>query len=208
MTAALSRRWFERPAPTVAPALLGRHLVRRLPSGVVLRARIVETEAYEPDDPASHSFGGPTPRTKAMFGPAGHLYVYRIYGLHFCLNVVTGRPGHGGAVLLRAAEPLEGLAAMAGARGTDRPNQLCRGPGRLAQAFGLDLVADGADLLDGGDLCLEPGTPVPGDRIDVSARVGISVGVQAQWRFFESGSRWVSAARRPSRPAASARPSW
>ena len=208
MTAALSRRGFERPAPTVAPSLLGRHLVRRLPNGVVLRARIVETEAYEPDDPASHSFRGPTPRTEAMFGPAGHLYVYRIYGLHFCLNVVTGRSGHGGAVLLRAAEPLEGLAAMAGARGTDRPLQLCRGPGRLAQAFGLDLVADGADLLDRGDLRLEPGTPVPGDRIEVSERVGISVGVQTRWRFFESGSRWVSPVRRPSRPTASARPSW
>ncbi len=208
MTAALSRRWFERPAPTVAPALLGRHLVRRFPDGAVLRARIVETEAYEPDDPASHSFRGPTPRNEAMFGPAGHLYVYRIYGLHFCLNVVTGRRGHAGAVLLRAAEPLEGLEAMAGARGVDRPLQLCRGPGRLAQAFGLDLVADGADLLDGGDLRLESGTPVPTSRIEVSERVGISVGVQARWRFLESESPWVSSPRRPSRRAASARSSW
>ena len=138
MTAALSRRWFERPASVVAPALIGRHLVRRFPDGSRCRVRIVETEAYEPDDPASHAFGGPTARNATMFGPGGHLYVYLSYGIHHCLNVVTGGPGHGAAVLLRAAEPLENLARLAHNRGVDDDRTLCRGPGRLAQALAID----------------------------------------------------------------------
>lgn len=207
MTPTLSRPWFDRPAPVVAPALLGRHLVRRLPDGGTLRARIVETEAYEPEDPASHSFRGETPRNAVMFGPPGHLYVYRIYGLHFCLNVVTGSPGHGGAVLLRAAEPLEGLDRMARARGTDRPLQLCRGPARLAQAFELDRTADGTDLLGDDALRLEPGTPVPAHGVEHTPRVGISKGVEAPWRFVERGSRWASPRRRPRQRSASAQPS-
>jgi DNA-3-methyladenine glycosylase len=202
VSAALSRGWFERPANIVAPALIGRHLVRRFPDGARCRVRIVETEAYEPDDPASHAFGGPTARNATMFGPGGHLYVYLSYGIHHCLNVVTGGPGHGAAVLLRAAEPLENLARLARNRGVDAERALCRGPGRLAQALAIDRTFDGVDLLGGGVLWIEPGTAVPRSRLEVTPRVGISVATDVPWRWVEAGSRWAT----PTRRRASARP--
>ena len=161
MPGELTRRWFARPAPVVAPDLVGRHLLRRLPDATVCRVRIVETEAYEPDDPASHSFRGRSARNASMFEEAGHLYVYLVYGIHHAINVVTGPRGHAGAVLIRAAEPLEGLAAMEARRGTRDVRMLCRGPGRLAQALGVDRALDGADLLDPTVVWLEPGDPVP-----------------------------------------------
>ncbi|MEP6758659.1 MAG: DNA-3-methyladenine glycosylase [Actinomycetota bacterium] len=193
MGGGLTQRWFARPAPVVAPALLGRHLVRRFDDGSLARVRIVETEAYEPDDPASHSFRGQTRRNAAMFGPAGHLYVYLVYGIHHALNVVTGPVGHGAAVLLRAAEPLEGLDAMTSRRGTPDPRALCRGPGRLAQALGVDRRLDGSDLVGSSVLWLEPGRPVRADRISGTQRVGLSVGTQTRWRWLETGSRWATA---------------
>lgn len=121
------------PAPVLAPLLLGARLTVRGCAGI-----LTETEAYTPDDPASHSFPGPTRRNAAMFGPAGHAYVYRIYGLHWCLNVV-GLPGH--AVLIRAMQPVEGIALMQARRG--RTDRLTTGPGRLAQALGIDGTDDG-----------------------------------------------------------------
>jgi DNA-3-methyladenine glycosylase len=176
---ALTRRWFERPATAVAPAS-------------IVRVRIVETEAYQPDDPASHSFRGPTPRNDVMFGPAGHLYVYLIYGMHHCLNVVTGGPGDASAVLLRAAEPLENLPRMAANRGVADARALCRGPGRLAQALGVDRSLGGIDLLSSDVLWIEPGTPVARERLDVTPRVGISVGRERPWRWLEAGSQWAT----------------
>jgi DNA-3-methyladenine glycosylase len=196
VTAALSRRWFERPASVVAPTLIGRHLVRRFPDGARCRVRIVETEAYEPGDPASHAFGGQTARNATMFGPGGHLYVYLSYGIHHCLNVVTGKPGHGAAVLLRAAEPLENLARLAQNRGVDDERALCRGPGRLAQALGVDRAFDGIDLLGDGALWIEPGTPVSRARLEATPRVGISVATDVPWRWIEAGSRWATPTRR------------
>jgi len=194
VSGALTRRWFERPATAVAPALIGRHLVRRFADGSVARVRIVETEAYEPEDPASHSFGGPTPRNAAMFGPAAHLYVYLIYGIHHCLNVVTGPPGRAAAVLLRAAEPLENLPRLSLNRGgVADPRALCRGPGRLAQALTVDRSLDGIDLLFSDELWIEPGTLVPRTRLEVTTRVGISVGTERPWRWLEAGSRWTTA---------------
>jgi DNA-3-methyladenine glycosylase len=190
--ARIARAWFERPAPEVAPELLGCILVRLHPTGEVLRARIVETEAYEPDDPASHSFRGPTRRNASMFGRAGHLYVYFTYGMHWCMNVVTGPVGHGGAVLLRAGEPLEGVATMAGLRGTDRPRDLCRGPARWAQAFGVDGSLDGADLVRGAEIWLESGQGMSRDRVAAGPRVGIREGLDLPWRFVERGSPWRS----------------
>jgi len=191
----LPRNFFARPSPHVAPALLGRVLARRQPTGEILRARIVETEAYEPDDPASHSFRGPTPRNAAMFGRPGHLYVYFTYGMHWCMNVVTGPPGHGSAVLLRAGEPLQGFEHMAARRCTDRARDLCRGPARWTRAFGVDRSHDGIDLVQGDELWLEPGIPVPPSAIVSGPRVGIRDAVDRPWRFHEAGSPWVSATR-------------
>jgi DNA-3-methyladenine glycosylase len=173
-----------------------------MPDGSLCRVRLVETEAYEPDDPASHSFRGPTTRTAAMFGPPGHLYVYLIYGLHHCLNVVTGPSGHGAAVLLRAAQPLDGLAAMSDRRSIDDPRLLCRGPARLAQALGIDRSLDGTDLLRSEVLWLEPGEPLARERIAVTRRVGISVGTRAPWRWMETGSPWATPTPHASRSLA------
>jgi DNA-3-methyladenine glycosylase len=188
----LPRSFFARPAEVVAPELLGRILVRTLPDGTRLAARIVEVEAYTPDDPASHSFRGPTARNRTMFGPPGHLYVYFTYGMHHCMNVVTGRRGEGAAVLLRAAEPLEGLAWMAERRGVADPRLLCSGPARLAQAFGVTREADGVDLVRGSALRLHAGDPVPPERIRVTTRIGINHGAERPWRFLVADDPFVS----------------
>ena len=200
---ALPRAFYGRPSLQVARDLLGRVLVRTLPDGTRLAARIVETEAYREDDPASHSFRGRTARTEVMFGPPGHLYVYFTYGMHFCMNVVTGRDGEGSAVLLRAAEPLAGLERMAELRGTSNPRLLCSGPGRMCQAFGVDRSLDGTDLVRGGAMRVEPGAPVPEAAVAAGPRIGISVAVERPWRFVVMGSPSLSrpAARAPGRPA-------
>jgi DNA-3-methyladenine glycosylase len=190
----LPRRFFARAAPLVAPELLGRVLARRLPTGEELRARIVETEAYEQDDPASHAFRGKTARNAVMFGPAGHLYVYFTYGMHHCMNVVTGRVGEGCAVLLRAAQPIEGMPVMRRGRGTDRIRDLCRGPARLAQAFGVDRSFDGSDLIDGSAIWVEPGSGADKGQVRTGARVGIRMGIERPWRFWLD-EPWVSATR-------------
>jgi DNA-3-methyladenine glycosylase len=191
-TGRLSRAWFDRPAPVVAEDLIGRELVRTFPMGERRRVRIVETEAYEPDDPASHAFRGLSRRSATMFGPPGHLYVYLIYGMHHCLNIVTGPRGHGAAVLLRAAEPLEGTTGMARSRGTADPRSWCSGPAKLAQALALGLAADGLDVLRGGPIRLLAGRPVPATAVERGPRVGISRGRATPWRFTERGSPWRS----------------
>ena len=194
----LPRAFFARPSTVVAPELLGRVLVRVLPDGTRLAARLVEVEAYEQGDPASHSYRGrPTPRTQVMFGPPGRLYVYFTYGQHFCSNVVTGPDGYGSAVLLRAAEPLEGLGAMSRHRGTDVPRLLCSGPARLTQAFAIDRDEDGLDLVRDPSLFLLAGSPIGPRATGRSTRVGVRVGVERRWRFFERGSAFVS----PGRPS-------
>jgi DNA-3-methyladenine glycosylase len=194
-TRRLPRSFFARPSPEVGPDLLGRILVRRLGDGRLLSARIVETEAYQEDDPASHSYRGRTNRTEVMFGPPGHLYVYFTYGMHHCMNVVTGSEGEGSAVLLRAAEPLEGVKEMASHRGTDDPRALCSGPGRLCQALGIAREQNGLDLVRGHDLWLLEGTPVSPSEIDVGSRVGITSGIERPWRFSVQGDRFVSRVR-------------
>ena len=198
----LPRSFFARPATVVAPDLLGRVLVRILADGTRLAARLVEVEAYEQGDPASHSYRGrPTPRTEVMFGPPGRLYVYFTYGRHFCSNVVTGPDGHGSAVLLRAAEPLEGLEFMASHRGVDGLRLLCSGPARLTQALAIARADDGTDLVRDDSLFLLSGTPLLGSAIARSTRVGVSVGIERRWRYFERGSAFVSPGR-PSVPVA------
>jgi len=178
----------------VARALLGRVLVHALPDGTRLSGRIVETEAYRQDDPASHSFKGRTARTDVMFGPPGHLYVYFTYGAHFCMNVVTGEDGEGSAVLLRAVEPLEGLAEMARRRGQDLPRLLCAGPGRLCQAFGVAREENGIDLVAGGVMWIEPGAAVPDEEVGVGPRVGITSATDQPWRFAVRTSPYLSRA--------------
>jgi DNA-3-methyladenine glycosylase len=194
-TRRLPRSFFARPSPEVGPDLLGRILVRKVGDGRLLAARIVEAEAYQEDDPASHSFRGRTNRTEVMFGPPGHAYVYFTYGMHHCMNVVTGSTGEGSAVLLRAAEPLEGREEMARRRGTNDPRALCSGPGRLCQALGIDRADNGLDLVRGRLLWLLEGAPVAPSTISVGPRVGITSGTERPWRFSVQGDRFVSRAR-------------
>jgi DNA-3-methyladenine glycosylase len=206
-SARLRRGFFARPAVEVAPDLLGRTLVRRLPDGSRLSGRIAEAEAYEPGDPASHGFRGPTPRNATMFGAPGHLYVYFTYGHHWMLNVVTRPLGEGSAVLLRALEPLEGHAEMARRRGRGAPRDLCSGPGKTAQALGADRDLDGDDLVHGDRIWLEAGTPAPAAEIVSGIRVGVSVGHDRAWRFWVEGDPWISPGR-PRPPATARRSDW
>lgn len=172
--------WFERQSVELGPALIGATLVVR---GCALR--ITETEAYSPEDPASHTFPGPTKRNAAMFGPAGHAYVYRSYGIHWCLNVTSGN-GHG--VLLRAGEPLDGLALMAERRGTKDPRNIATGPGKLAQALG---ITDG-DY--GRAFATLEFHILPGSEVEILAgpRIGISKAQDWPRRFGLKGSKFLS----------------
>ncbi len=177
----LERAWFTREANAVAPELLNK-VLRVEVDGVVASGRIVETEAYLPDDPASHTFNGSTDRNRVMFGPAGHLYVYLSYGIHRCANVVTGQVGSGQAVLLRAVRPIEGVELMRGRR--NRPDrELTNGPGKLCQALGIDLGDDGVDLVGESHISIvDEGTPPPIEPL-VGPRIGISKAVDAPLRF-------------------------
>ncbi|RZJ45612.1 MAG: DNA-3-methyladenine glycosylase [Brevundimonas sp.] len=172
-----------RPAPEVAAALIG---ARLLVHGV--GGRIVETEAYGPDDPASHSFRGPTARNAPMFGPVGRAYVYRIYGLHWCLNLVCDAAAPGSAVLIRALEPECGLDRMAERRGAVRPRDLCAGPGRLCQALGVTGAHNGLPIA-AWPFTLEPGAP---EDVVFGPRIGLRRGVATPWRFGRPGSPALS----------------
>lgn len=187
----LATAFFRRSAHLVAPELVGATL---LVAGV--GGTIVEVEAYDRTDPASHSFRGPTPRNGAMFGPAGRAYVYRSYGIHWCLNVVCGaQEGVGDAVLVRALEPTAGLELMAERRGLADLRLLCAGPGRLTQALGVSGAHDGLPLdLPPFELRARPAA-VP---VAAGPRIGISVAVEHPWRYGLAGSRYLS---RPLRPA-------
>lgn len=173
----------------IARRLLGARLVHDTPEGR-LAGRIVETEAYvAATDPACHGFRGVTPRSAPLFGPPGTAYLYLIYGMHVCFNVVVEPAGVGAAILVRALEPVEGLEAMARRRSSAKA--LTDGPGKLAQALGLTLGMNGRDLLGpGASLRLEPGEPV--EDAGYSGRIGITKGTELPWRFFERGNRWVS----------------
>ncbi|MCX7929140.1 MAG: DNA-3-methyladenine glycosylase [Chlorobi bacterium] len=187
--------WFVRPTDIVAPELIGTILIRRLSDGQLLAARIVETEAYNADDPASHSWCGPTQRNRAMFESGGCLYVYRIYGVHRCVNIVTGREGEGTAVLLRAAEPLAGIAIMRQRRGINAPiAKLLSGPANLARAFGFDLD-DNCRRCTGEGIWVIP-SRYQRKRIGISPRIGIVRAADALLRFFDLDSPAVSVHRR------------
>lgn len=184
-------RFLERPAYEVAPRLLGCKLVRMV-DGVRLAGAIVETEAYDQTDEASHSHKGKTPRTEIMFGRAGYLYVYFTYGMHYCCNVVTGRPEDGSAVLIRALMPEDGVAAMSAARGGLSGAALTNGPAKLCQAFGIGKSDNGTDLLYGASLSLELAPAVQPDDIVISERIGISRAKDVPWRFHIKDNPFVS----------------
>ena len=186
----LERDFFARPVHEVAPELIG---VTLLVDGV--GGRIVELEAYDQDDPASHGYRGRTPRNAAMFGEAGHAYVYRSYGVHWCLNFVCERPGRADAVLIRALEPTHGIAAMQSRRGVDTVRSLCSGPGKLCQALGVTREHDGLPL-DRPPFALYERDETP--PIVTGPRIGITKATEVAWRYGLAGSRFVS---RPFRPA-------
>ncbi len=177
-------------ASEIAPQLLGCLLVRSI-GGVQLVGRIVETEAYDQTDAASHSYRGRTPRTDIMFGPAGHLYVYFTYGMHYCCNIVTGPEGHGAAVLIRALEPLEGLDVMEANRHGRGGQELTNGPAKLCQAFGINKAWNGHNLSE-PPLQLVLQDPLPEDQIIQTTRIGITQAKDVLWRFYISGNPYVS----------------
>lgn len=181
----LPRSFYRRDPLVVAPELLNKVLVHGPRAG-----RIVEVEAYRgTDDPASHAFRGPTPRTEVMFGPPGHLYVYFSYGMHWCANAVTSEPGVAGAVLLRALAPLAGIEAMRITRPAARRDvDLANGPAKLCQALGIDGALDGLDLTAAGTgpCIVDDGVPPPLEPL-TGPRVGISVATDVPWRLSVPG---------------------
>lgn len=182
--------FFRVPAQRLAPKLIG-CLLRRETGRGVLSGVVVETEAYTRDDPASHSFRGRTDRNGPMFRGGGYAYVYLVYGIHHCFNVTSGPPGSGEAVLVRAVRPLEGLEMMMRNRGTDKPEDLCRGPGRLCSAFGIDRRHSGVSLESGKLRIL---VPEADEALDIAAtgRIGIRKGTELELRFCLRDSKWVS----------------
>jgi DNA-3-methyladenine glycosylase len=175
--------FYRRDARTVARDLLGRTLVTVV-DGVRTSGRIVETEAYlGVDDPASHSHRGPTARNAAMFRHGGHAYVYLIYGMYWCFNVVTGEEGEGEAVLIRAIAPLEGIEAMRERRGATTDRNLANGPGKLVIALGITREMNDADLAVDERVWIEEGEPVPDAHVRTTPRIGITKAAELEWRY-------------------------
>jgi DNA-3-methyladenine glycosylase len=179
----LRRSFFARSVHEVAPQLVGATL---LVDGV--GGRIVEVEAYDHEDPAAHGYRGRTPRNASMFGPPGHAYVYRSYGIHWCVNLVCDDEGTASAVLLRALEPTQGLDLMAARRGTAEPRLLCSGPGRLCQALGITGEHDGLPL-DRPPFELHAREEV---EVAVGTRIGLTKAAERPWRYGEAGSAFLS----------------
>jgi len=180
----------EVPAEVAARRLLGCILEREL-DGRTVRCRIVETEAYDQTDAASHSYRGRTPRTDVMFGPAGHLYVYFTYGMHYCCNVVVGNEGEGAAVLIRAVEPLSGEDVLSRRRGGKSGVEITNGPAKTCQALGIGRAMNGHDLHQKPlRLLMQP--PLTENEIIVTPRIGIKQAADIPWRFYIKGNAYVS----------------
>jgi DNA-3-methyladenine glycosylase len=189
LTEPLARSFFARSVHEVAPDLIGVTLLVDRVGGP-----IVEVEAYDQEDPASHGFGGLTARNAAMFGPPGHAYVYRSYGIHWCLNFVCDEPGRADAVLIRALEPTHGIEIMRERRGVDPVRALCSGPGKLCQAVGIAGEHNGLPLdKPPFELLARESTP----RIVTGPRIGITRAAELSWRYGVEGSAYLS---RPLRP--------
>ena len=180
----LGRDFFARSVHDVAPELIG---VTVLVDGI--GGPIVEVEAYDHEDPAAHGFRGRTPRNESMFGPAGQAYVYRSYGVHWCLNLVCEGEGSAAAVLIRAVEPVHGLEKMRARRRLDDPRLLCAGPGRLCQALGVTRDHDGLALDEPPFLLLAATSP---RDVVAAPRIGISVATERPWRFCAADSPFLS----------------
>lgn len=190
--AVLTRDFFARQAPAVARELVGKVLRHH-----GMAARVVEVEAYTQDDPACHAYRGRTVRNAPLWGPPGHAYVYRSYGMHWCFNAATGADGVGQGCLIRAAEPLEGLELMRQRRPVRHDVDLLRGPAKLCQAFGITGDMSGMDLCDGGPLAFCDDGCRP--HVAEGPRVGVSQAADLPWRFSVVGSPWVSTYRRSPR---------
>jgi DNA-3-methyladenine glycosylase len=174
---------------TVAKRLLGCELIREL-DGQTVRVRIVETEAYDQTDAASHAYNGRTPRADVMFGPAGHLYVYFTYGMHYCCNIVAGKEGYGAGVLIRAVEPVAGDEVLEWQRGK-KGVEVTNGPAKLCQALGIDRRMNGHDLSQAPlRLVLKPA--LDEGAITTTTRVGISKAKDVPWRFYIANNPFVS----------------
>ena len=180
----LRRSFFARSVHEVAPDLIG---VTLLFDGV--GGRIVEVEAYDQEDPASHGYRGKTARNEAMFGPPGHAYVYRSYGIHWCLNLVCGETGVPEAALIRALEPTAGIDVQRRRRGVEEVRALCSGPGKLCQALGITREHDGLPL-DRRPFRLEEREAPP--QIVTAPRIGITRATELSWRYLEAGSPYLS----------------
>ena len=192
----LARAFFARPVLEVARDLIGCILVHDSADGMT-SGLIVEAEAYSSDDPASHAYRGRTDRNAPMFEEPGFAYVYFTYGMHFCLNAVTDRPGHASAVLIRAVEPLEGIELIRARRGAVRDRDLARGPGRLTQAFGIAREQNRSDLT-APPLMICPGERFPYKSVIASPRVGLGTLQDGRpWRFSIEDNPWVSGAKNP-----------
>jgi DNA-3-methyladenine glycosylase len=195
----LDRAFYDRPVVEVARDLVGCTVSHGATSGV-----IVETEAYHQSEPACHAYVGLTARTSTLFGPPGVAYVYRSYGIHALLNAVCEAPGTGAAVLIRALEPLDGIELMRERRGVGRLEDLCSGPGKLTQALGIGLELNATSLLDGSIAVGPRGPGAPEPELAVGRRIGITKGIELEWRFCAHGSRFVSRPRPPGPRAAMA----
>lgn len=185
----LPQAFFQKDALELAPSLLGCTLMHETDTGVT-SGLIVETEAYSQEDAASHSYRGETERTKAMFGPGGHAYIYFTYGMHYCFNIVSGPKGHGQGVLIRALEPLHGIDIMKQRRSKEELRELCNGPAKLVQAMGISMEHYGAPLFE-GNLRIEKG-PKRDREIISGPRIGISREKEKPWRFWIKDSSFIS----------------
>jgi DNA-3-methyladenine glycosylase len=187
----LDTTFFEKDTVDVARALIGKLISKFLPDGNIVSAVIAETEAYLPDDPASHSFRGLTKRNAPMFEEAGTIYIYRSFGIHLCMNIVTMPKGIGSAVLIRAGIPIDGIDVMKSRRGVSDEKSLLSGPGNFARGFGIGLEDNFTSLINNSSLYLSDiGTQVI--NISSGPRIGISKAIDKPWRFFIEGSKFVS----------------